>query len=139
MKAHITNIRTERKYNTTCKYVDICPLASKCNEFQEYNEECDNKLYTHRRHGKNRRKHREIRHKRFLDMMMKTLEEVLMEGSKGTIFDPNRPDHDKPFLTEFVDFKTGKIISDEAIRKAYLEILEGYDEKENEKNGSDTE
>ena len=137
MKAHITNILTEKKYNTTCKYVDICPLASKCDEFQEYSEKCDSKLYTHRRHGKNRRKHREIRHKRLLDMLMETLESVLLEGSKGTIFNPEHPDHDKPLITKFVNFKTGEVISDEAIREAFLNILEECDDKEKEQSERD--
>ena len=124
MKAHITNIRTERKCNTTCKYVDICPLASRC-EFQEYNEKCDSKLFTHHRHGKNRRKHREFRHKRLLDMTMETLEKVLEEGSKGTIFDPEHPDHDKPFIIGFRNLCAGEEIEDSAekIRNAFLAVL----------------
>lgn len=137
MKAHITNIFAEKKCNATCKYADTCPLASRC-EFQEYSEKCDSKLYTHRRHGKNRRKHREFRHKRLLDMLMETFESVLKECSKGTIFDPEHPDHDKPFYTKFVDFKTGGIMTDEAIRDTYLEILEECSGKENEKSERDT-
>ena len=132
MKAHITNILTEKKCNTTCKYADTCPLASRC-EFQEYNQKCDSKLFTHHRHGKNSRKHHEFRHKRFLDMMMKTLEEVLEEGSKGTIFDPEHPDHDKPFITGLRNLFAGEEIEDSAekIRNAFLAVL-GDD-------GSDTE
>ena len=136
MKAHITNVRITRTCNTTCKYVDICPLASKCDEFQEYNDECESKLWTHRRHGKNRRKHREFRHKRLSDMIMETLEEVLTEGSKGTIFDPKHIDYDKPFNTKFVDFKTGETISDEAIRKAFLEMFESCDNKSNKESNT---
>lgn len=132
MKAHITNILIEKKCNTTCKYADTCPLASRC-EFQEYNQKCDSKLFSHHRHGKNRRKHYEFRHKRFLDMMMKTLEEVLEEGSKGTIFDPEHPDHDKPFITGLRNLCAGEEIEDSAekIRNAFLAVL-GDD-------GSDTE
>ena len=132
MKAHITNILTEKKCNTTCKYADTCPLVSRC-EFQEYNQTCDSKLFTHHRHGKNRRKHREFRHKRLLDMMMEIFENVLEEGSKGTIFDPEHPDHDKPFITGFRNLCAGEEIEDSAekIRNAFLAVL-GDD-------GSDTE
>ena len=125
MKAHITNILTEKKCNTTCKYANTCPLASRC-EFQEYSEKCDSKLYTHRRHGKNRRKHREFRHKRLLDMIMETFESVLKENFKGTIFDPEHTDHDKPFITGLRNLSTDDGIHEdsiEKIRNAFLAIL----------------
>lgn len=125
MKAHITNILTGKKCNTTCKYADTCPLASRC-EFQEYSEKCDSKLYTHRRHGKNRRKHHEFRHKRLLDMIMETFESVLKENFKETIFDPENTDHDKPFVTGLKNLSTDDRIHEdsiEKIRNAFLAIL----------------
>ena len=133
MKAHITSIYTKTKCNKTCKYADICPLTSRC-EFQEYSRECDSKLYTHRRHGKNKRKHREIRHKRLLDMLMETLESALLEGFKGTVFNPEHPDHDKHFITGFRNLSKDEGIDEdsiEKIRNAFLAVL-GDD-------GSDTE
>ena len=134
MRAHITNVFTQKaKCNTTCKYRDICPLASRCT-FQEYNKECDSKLYTHRRHGKNRRKHREFRHKRLTDLVMETLEKTLMEGSKGTIFDPEHLDHNNDFITGFKNLSSNEEVNEdsiEKIRNAFLAVL-GDD-------GSDTE